>query len=267
VAARTGRLRAPAFMISPIKNTRSKIGSGAPTSSGGSPSTLWPSACTTPDVQPFTTAWTDVPPDERARSTMHYHWSRWASWTPSDWTLEFAVISDGEVAGTQGIGGRDSAVLREVHTGSWLGRRYQGRGSEPRCAPRCCTWPSKGSAHRTPPPVPSSTTPPRSASHANSVLQRLRLTRADWQAARVQFSVSDELLNLSLASRPPAHRRAPAAGHSSPVSFPSGTKTTTNGPDWICRTRASAACCHASPVRITGLTGIPRRCCARSAAS
>jgi RimJ/RimL family protein N-acetyltransferase len=128
VAARTGRLRAPAFMISPIKNTRSKIGSGAPTSSGGSPSTLWPSACTTPDVQPFTTAWTDVPPDERARSTMHYHWSRWASWTPSDWTLEFAVISDGEVAGTQGIGGRDSAVLREVHTGSWLGRRYQGQG-------------------------------------------------------------------------------------------------------------------------------------------
>src|ERR1035441_1763388 len=35
-----------------------------------------------PDVQPFTAAWTDVPPDERARSTMQYHWSRWASWTP-----------------------------------------------------------------------------------------------------------------------------------------------------------------------------------------
>ena len=29
-----------------------------------------------PDVQPFTVPWTDVPPDERARSTMQYHWSR-----------------------------------------------------------------------------------------------------------------------------------------------------------------------------------------------
>jgi RimJ/RimL family protein N-acetyltransferase len=28
----------------------------------------------------------------------------------------------------QGLGGRDFAVLREVHTGSWLGRRYQGHG-------------------------------------------------------------------------------------------------------------------------------------------
>jgi RimJ/RimL family protein N-acetyltransferase len=28
----------------------------------------------------------------------------------------------------QGIGGRDFAVLREVHTGSWLGRVYQGQG-------------------------------------------------------------------------------------------------------------------------------------------
>jgi RimJ/RimL family protein N-acetyltransferase len=59
---------------------------------------------------------------------MQYHWSRWASWTPSDWTLEFAVIHDGEVAGTQSIGGREFAVLRDVRTGSWLGCRYQGQG-------------------------------------------------------------------------------------------------------------------------------------------
>jgi RimJ/RimL family protein N-acetyltransferase len=42
--------------------------------------------------------------------------------------LELAVIRDGVVVGTQGVGGRDFAVLREVHTGSWLGRRYQGQG-------------------------------------------------------------------------------------------------------------------------------------------
>ncbi len=42
--------------------------------------------------------------------------------------LELAVIRDGVVVGIQGIGGRDFAVLREVHTGSWLGRRYQRQG-------------------------------------------------------------------------------------------------------------------------------------------
>ena len=81
-----------------------------------------------PQVQPFTVAWTDVSPEERARGTLQYHWSMWGSWRPSDWRLEFAVLRDGVVVGTQGVGGRDFAVLREVHTGSWLGRIYQGQG-------------------------------------------------------------------------------------------------------------------------------------------
>ena len=68
-----------------------------------------------PEVQPFMVAWTDASPDERALSTMQYHWSRWASWQPSDWTLELVVVRDGTVVGTQGVGGRDFAVLREVH--------------------------------------------------------------------------------------------------------------------------------------------------------
>ena len=81
-----------------------------------------------PEVQPFMVAWTDAPPEERARGTLQYHWSRWGSWTPSDWMLELAVIRDGTVVGTQGIGAHDFVVLREVHTGSWLGRAYQGQG-------------------------------------------------------------------------------------------------------------------------------------------
>ena len=42
----------------------------------------------------------------------------------------------GAIAGTQGLSGRDFAVLREVHTGSWLGQRYQrqGIGTEMRAA-------------------------------------------------------------------------------------------------------------------------------------
>jgi RimJ/RimL family protein N-acetyltransferase len=82
-----------------------------------------------PEVQPFTVAWTDAPPDERARGTLQYHWSRWASWRPSDWMLELAVVRDGTVVGVQAIGARDFAVLREVSTGSWLGRRHQGQGT------------------------------------------------------------------------------------------------------------------------------------------
>jgi RimJ/RimL family protein N-acetyltransferase len=81
-----------------------------------------------PEVQPFMVAWTDASPEERARSTLQYHWSRWGSWKPSDWTLELVVLRDGVVVGTQGVGGGDFAVLREVHTGSWLGRAYQGQG-------------------------------------------------------------------------------------------------------------------------------------------
>ena len=81
-----------------------------------------------PEVQPFMVPWTDTSPEERARGTLQYHWSRWGAWKPSNWVLTLAVLRDGVVVGTQDIGGRDFAVLREVHTGSWLGQRYQGQG-------------------------------------------------------------------------------------------------------------------------------------------
>jgi RimJ/RimL family protein N-acetyltransferase len=43
--------------------------------------------------------------------------------------LELAVVRDGTVVGVQAIGARDFTVLREVSTGSWLGRRHQGQGT------------------------------------------------------------------------------------------------------------------------------------------
>lgn len=81
-----------------------------------------------PAVMPFLTPWTDAPPLERARSVLQYQWSLWGSWTPRKWTLEFAVLVDGEVVGLQGIGATDYVVTREVGTGSWLGLRHHGRG-------------------------------------------------------------------------------------------------------------------------------------------
>jgi RimJ/RimL family protein N-acetyltransferase len=81
-----------------------------------------------PAVQPFSVEWTDVEPAARALSTMQHHWSCWASWRPASWDLNLVAVADGVVVGTQGIGARDYATMREVGTGSWLGTRYQGKG-------------------------------------------------------------------------------------------------------------------------------------------
>jgi RimJ/RimL family protein N-acetyltransferase len=80
-------------------------------------------------VQPFSVAWTDVDPAKRGRSVLQYQWSCLGSWRPEKWNLNLVVIRGGTVIGTQGIGATDFAVLREVATGSWLGRRFQGQGS------------------------------------------------------------------------------------------------------------------------------------------
>lgn len=82
-----------------------------------------------PVTQPFAMPWTDLPPLERARSVLQYHWSQRAAWKPESWTLDLAVLRDGKVVGTQGISARDFAVLREVSTGSWLGRDHHGAGT------------------------------------------------------------------------------------------------------------------------------------------
>lgn len=79
-------------------------------------------------VQPFAVAWTDVPPAERARSVLQYHWAQRGAWRPDKWSLDLAVLRDGVVVGTQGVSSGDFARLREVSTGSWLGRRYHGLG-------------------------------------------------------------------------------------------------------------------------------------------
>lgn len=81
-----------------------------------------------PDVQPFAIPWTDDPPEERARGVLQYQWSEWAAWKPSAWMLNLVADLDGTIVGTQGVKGKDFAVLREVTTGSWVGRRFQGQG-------------------------------------------------------------------------------------------------------------------------------------------
>ncbi len=154
-----------------------------------------------PAVQPFTVAWTDVGPADRARSVLQYHWGRRAAWAPADWALELVVIQDGTVVGSQGISASDFAIRREVSSGSWLGQAYhrQGIGTQMRAAILHLAFAGLGAEYAV-----SSAAEYNAASlgvsrrlgyrddgteihairNAPVVMRRLRLDRPAWQAAR-----------------------------------------------------------------------------------
>ncbi|MGN6790991.1 MAG: GNAT family N-acetyltransferase [Streptosporangiaceae bacterium] len=82
-----------------------------------------------PAVQPFAVQWTDVEPAVRARSVLQHHWRCLGNWSPDEWELNLVVVRDGVVVGTQALGAKDYRIVREVSTGSWLGRQHQGKGT------------------------------------------------------------------------------------------------------------------------------------------
>ncbi|MEV4804892.1 GNAT family protein [Nonomuraea sp. NPDC049421] len=77
---------------------------------------------------PFLFPWTEGEPAERARRTIQFHFGTWSRFSENDWAIEFVVVREGQVIGTQGVMASDFPVLGEVKTGSWLGRRFQGQG-------------------------------------------------------------------------------------------------------------------------------------------
>jgi RimJ/RimL family protein N-acetyltransferase len=79
-------------------------------------------------AMPFVFPWTDAEPAQRSRNTLQYHFRAWGALTPDDWALNLVAVYEGRVVGTQGLMGKDFPVTREVSSGSWLGRRFQGRG-------------------------------------------------------------------------------------------------------------------------------------------
>ncbi|MEW9547134.1 GNAT family N-acetyltransferase [Nonomuraea sp. NPDC050783] len=148
---------------------------------------------------PFLFPWTDGTPAERARNTVQYHFRRWATFTADDWALEFAVLHEGRAVGTQGIMGKGFSVTRQVSTGSWLGRRFQGQGigTEMRAAVLHLAFTGLGARH--------AVTEAFADNHASlavtrklgyredgialhvrkgepAVMQRFRLTAEDWAA-------------------------------------------------------------------------------------
>jgi len=77
---------------------------------------------------PFGVAWSTIPSPAFERGFVQHHWLHRASWSPGNWELNLMAEVDGVAAGSQSIGAEAFAVHRTVHTGSWLGRAYQGRG-------------------------------------------------------------------------------------------------------------------------------------------
>jgi RimJ/RimL family protein N-acetyltransferase len=82
-----------------------------------------------PEEMPFLHAWTDgADTPGFARGILQYFWRGRAELDPARWSVNFLVREDGRVLGTQTLAADDFAVVREVHTGSWLTRAAQGRG-------------------------------------------------------------------------------------------------------------------------------------------
>lgn len=77
---------------------------------------------------PFHISWTEEEPGPRARSSAQWWWRHRANWSPDKWTFTGAVFVDGQPVGVQDLMAEHFGAVRSVETGSWLGRRHQGRG-------------------------------------------------------------------------------------------------------------------------------------------
>jgi RimJ/RimL family protein N-acetyltransferase len=82
-----------------------------------------------PDRMPFAVPWTDRAGEpDFLDSFVEFHAQARRAWRPEAWDLHLLVRAGGELVGTQTLSAEDLATGRTVSTGSWLGRRFQGRG-------------------------------------------------------------------------------------------------------------------------------------------
>ena len=82
-----------------------------------------------PDTMPFSEPWTDVAPPELQRNAVRYFWRCRADTTTEHWTLNLAAHDrEGTLFGVCTLEADRFPTSRTATTGSWIGRRYQGRG-------------------------------------------------------------------------------------------------------------------------------------------
>lgn len=79
-----------------------------------------------PAAMPFQVPWTEFP--DTGRGVVLHYLRTLGGWTPQHWHLDLVAYLDGAPVGKQTMSGKDFAIIREVYTGSWLGRRFHGRG-------------------------------------------------------------------------------------------------------------------------------------------
>lgn len=81
-----------------------------------------------PAEMPFNVPWTDSLADDHGLGMVQFFWGVRAKLAARDWAICFLVRYEGKVIGVQELGARDFGALREVNTGSWLGKEFQGSG-------------------------------------------------------------------------------------------------------------------------------------------
>ena len=81
-----------------------------------------------PATMPFDVPWTDEPSPDLERNSLRHWWRTKAETNADHWALTLAVIVEGQCVGATSLVADDFPVLRTFETGSWLGRRFQGRG-------------------------------------------------------------------------------------------------------------------------------------------
>ena len=82
-----------------------------------------------PGRPPFLAPWKTEPPRDLPRFVAQYYWQLRAGFSAERWTAPLAVLRDGELAGVQELFADKYLVNRATETGSWLARRFQGRGT------------------------------------------------------------------------------------------------------------------------------------------
>jgi RimJ/RimL family protein N-acetyltransferase len=80
------------------------------------------------DLMPFYSPWSLTTAEQMPRSMGQFHWGQRAGFSVTKWGADLAVFYEGEIVGVQGIGTHDYLITRTAETGSWLSRRYQGKG-------------------------------------------------------------------------------------------------------------------------------------------
>lgn len=76
----------------------------------------------------FLAPWKTDPPRDLPRFVAQHYWQQRAEFCPEQWAAQLAVLWNDEPAGVQGLFTETYLVNRTAQTGSWLARRFQGRG-------------------------------------------------------------------------------------------------------------------------------------------